>query len=214
MLFNPSLLQYLTSLVPEKDEFFSKLEAYAKEHQVPIMDEVSVEVLLQLLRLKKPKKVLEIGTAIGYSALRMADAIPDAFIVSIERDKDRFTVASKNIATKGFNDRIKLFEGDAFDLLEETKTYGPYDCIFIDAAKGQYQKFFEMFSEQLTDEGFIITDNVLFRGYVYEDTENKRLQKIAAKIRNYNEWLLQKEQFHTVILPIGDGIAISVRKTY
>jgi len=213
-MLDHELKEYLQTLIPKRDEFFNEMEQYAKLHQVPIMDPLSMEALLQLLRLYKPDSVLEIGTAIGYSALRMASVVKGK-IVTIERDQIRHEEAVKNIRRAKKDNQIQVLFGDAFNLVEEVKKYAPYDCLFIDAAKGQYQRFFEVFEPLLSENGIIITDNVLFRGYVYnpDQADQKRLKKVAEKINGYNQWLINHPSYHTVILPIGDGIAISIRKS-
>lgn len=171
-----------------------------------------METVLQILRIFQPTKILEIGTAIGYSVLRMSDAT-NAQIVTIERDEERIKTAEAYIEKANKSDQIVLLKGDAFDLLNEVRTHGPFDCLFIDAAKGQYKRFFENFTPFLSNRSLIITDNVLFKGFVYEyETENKRLQKLGKKINQFNDWLINHPDYHTVILPVGDGIAITVKK--
>lgn len=210
MMINESLNKYLTSLLPERHSFFYELEEYALEHRIPIMDSVAIETMLQILTIQSPKKILEIGTAIGYSALRMADALPQANIVTIEMDQSRISEAKSNILHSKMENRITLLEGNALDLYDDVKNMGPYDAIFIDAAKAQYIKFFELYQDLLTDSGCIYTDNVLFKGLVaQENTEIKRLAGIAKKIRSYNQYLAELQKFHTVIIPTGDGLAIS-----
>ncbi|MCM3619228.1 O-methyltransferase [Sutcliffiella horikoshii] len=209
------LITYLESLVPPRNEIVTKMEKLAQEDQVPIMDLVGMETLLQLLMLSQPKHILEIGAAIGYSAIRMAQSIPDVNIVTIERDEHRYLQAKEHIAEAGLEDRIDLIFGDALEVLEQVERKGVFDLIFVDAAKGQYERFFTMYEPLLIDSGVIITDNVLFRGLVAEDheaIEPKRIRNLVKKIDRYNKWLMDHQDYITTILPVGDGIAISKKR--
>ncbi|MBM7554674.1 O-methyltransferase [Thalassobacillus pellis] len=205
--------RYLASLLPERDTWVKEMESYASEHHVPIMEPLGIEFLMQMIRMKKPGRILEIGTAIGYSALRMAEAFPEAEIITMERDPERYREAQENLAKYDRSNKIKVLIGDALDLRQEAEKNGPYDLLFIDAAKGQYQKFFEIYSGMLHKDGVIISDNVLFKGFVAgRQADNKKMENIAGKIREYNKWLISHPDYHTTIVPIGDGVAISVKK--
>src|SRR5699024_9023137 len=141
------LTHYLLEHVQERSESIKELENYAQEHQIPIMDPVSIEFLMQLIRIKKPKQILEIGTAIGYSALRMSEAFPEAKITTIERDDKLYDLSLKHIKQLGKEEAIQVLHGDALDVLSELASstkYPLYDVVFIDAAKAQYQRFFEL----------------------------------------------------------------------
>jgi predicted O-methyltransferase YrrM len=188
------------------------MEAYALEHGVPIMEPAGIETMLQILRIKSPDTVLEVGTAIGYSALRMAYALPEAKIVTIERDKDRLDRAHAYITAAGKEAQIVTIFGDALETGAQAGELGPYDVVFIDAAKGQYKRFFEMYASMLRPGGIVITDNVLFKGLVAEQQEidKKRIRNLVSKIDEYNRWLTSHPDYDTVILPVGDGVAISV----
>lgn len=210
---NERLHSYIEELIPERSELFSDMEKYALENSVPIMELAGIETMLQLLRIQQPKSILEVGTAIGYSALRMAFAVPDARIVTIERDLERIEMAEQYIRQADRQEQIHLIKGDALEVESEVEIYAPYDVIFIDAAKGQYQRFFEMYSQYLQPGGIIITDNVLFKGLVYEEhIENKRIRNLVSKIDVFNRWLMNHDEYHTVILPVGDGVAISKKR--
>ncbi|WP_233522563.1 O-methyltransferase [Peribacillus glennii] len=203
---------YLHSLIPARQGLFAEMERYAMDHKVPIMEPEGMEALLQLLRLSRPAAILEVGTAIGYSALRMADAISGTKIVTLERDEARIAKAKEFIQKAGKQRQITLLEGDALEAVPLVKEHGPYGAIFIDAAKGQYQRFFELFEEFLEPGGIIVTDNVLFKGLVAqqdEAIEPKRIRNLVRKIRDYNAWIMSHPAYDTVILPIGDGVAIS-----
>ncbi|QDP40691.1 O-methyltransferase [Radiobacillus deserti] len=204
---------YLLSTIKNPKPWVLEMEQYAREHRVPIMEPLGIELLQQIIRLKKPKKILEIGTAIGYSTLRMLEANPTSHITTIERDEERYKVAQQYVNAQDTDNRISLLRGDALETVDRAKENGPYDLLFIDAAKGQYQVFFDQYSELLTEEGIVISDNVLFKGLVAKQTgENKRLDKIAQKIKRYNEYLVNHPRYKTTIIPVGDGVAISVRK--
>ncbi|WP_026569864.1 MULTISPECIES: O-methyltransferase [Sediminibacillus] len=207
------LEQYLTGTVPAVPKWAAELETYAHEHRIPIMEPLGIQLLMQLIRIHKPDKILEIGTAIGYSALRMLEAHPAAHITTIERDDQRYQEAINNIEARNQQNQIQAFFGDALEEVERVEKNGPYDLLFIDAAKGQYQRFFEIYSKQLNEDAIIVSDNVLFRGLVAAESDQKdRLNKIAGKIRTYNEWLVNHPDYYTTIIPVGDGIAVSVRR--
>ncbi|MBP2256589.1 O-methyltransferase [Virgibacillus alimentarius] len=208
------LLHYISKTLPAKAEWVKEIEKKAKEDNVPIMDEISIEFLMQLIRLSKPNKILEIGSAIGYSALRMQEAYPKTKITTIERDENRVQQAIKNIEKSHQSDNIHVIHGDALNEINNLAARNEqFDVIFIDAAKGQYKRFFELSSSLIKPTGLIITDNVLFKGLVANPNRgSSRLDKIAKKIHAYNEWLVNHHNFTTSIVPIGDGVAISIKK--
>ncbi|WP_066049953.1 O-methyltransferase [Robertmurraya korlensis] len=207
------LHSYIEELIQNRSDLFEEMEQYARTHQVPIMELSGIETILQILRIAQPKKILEVGTAIGYSALRMATALPDTTIVTIERDSERYTVAEEYIKRANKDHQISIIKGDALEIEPLVETFGLFDAIFIDAAKGQYKKFFEMYSKYLGEQGLIITDNVLFKGLVCEDTiESKRLRSLVSKIKDFNKWLMEHPEYDSVIIPVGDGVAISKKR--
>ncbi|ERN55031.1 SAM-dependent methyltransferase [Alkalihalophilus marmarensis DSM 21297] len=212
-VINNQVENYLKSLVPKRTQLVMEMEAYAKEYQVPIMDLVGMESLLWQLKLIKPERILEVGAAIGYSAIRMAQELPNATIVTIERDEVRYKEALANIDKNELSDRIEVRFGDALDLAQILESEPLFDVLFIDAAKGQYQRFLDLYGKMVKPNGVVFSDNVLFRGLVAEDEiEEKRLRSIARKLRTYNEWLMQHPDYDTRILPVGDGLAISIKK--
>jgi predicted O-methyltransferase YrrM len=212
-LIDEKLHSYIDGLISERHPLLMEMEAYAKEHGVPIMELAGIETMLQLLRLHTSKRILEVGTAIGYSALRMADALPESQIITIERDEERIQLAKAFIGRSQYGGRITLIEGDALEVEAQVSQFAPFDAIFIDAAKGQYQKFFELYSKYLSGDGMIITDNVLFKGLVAEpEIESKRTRNLVKKIDGFNHWLMSHQDYDSVILPVGDGVAISKRR--
>ncbi|MCJ7841791.1 O-methyltransferase [Lederbergia sp. NSJ-179] len=206
-----SVKAYLTSLIPDRQTIFHEMEQYAKDQHVPIMELTGIEVMLHNMKIQQPKRILEIGTAIGYSALRMAKALPDCQIVTVEIDESKVEQARFYIRRAGVEERITIIHGNALDVVESVRTLGSFDAIFIDAAKGQYKKFFELYSDLLAPRGCVYVDNVLFRGLVADpaSNENKRLAKIAEKLDDFNRWLMNHKDFETVIIPVGDGLAVS-----
>ena len=214
-MVSKELNQYIEKIIPTRSEQVLKMEQYAKEHNVPIMDLTGMETLLSYVRLKKPKRILEVGTAIGYSAIRMALACENAEVISIERDEERYNIAKDNVRSFHLESRITLLFGDANELQTQVENYAPYDFIFIDAAKGQYQNFFDHYSSMLSPDGIIVTDNVLFRGYVADESglESRRLRSLVKKIRSFNEYMMQHPDYQSSILPVGDGMMVSIRNS-
>jgi len=212
-LLNEKLHFYIEGLISARIPLFTEMESYAKKHNVPIMELAGIETMLQLLRIHQSKKILEVGTAIGYSALRMANTLSKAQIVTIERDKERLHAAKEFIGRSENGEQITLIEGDALEVEDLVQGQAPFDAIFIDAAKGQYKKFFEIYEKYLSHDGMIITDNVLFKGLVAEqEIESKRTRNLVKKIDEFNHWLMNHPDYNTVILPVGDGVAISKRR--
>ena len=187
-----------------------KLEEYAKDNNIPIMQKDGIEFLTDYIKKSNIKKVLEIGSAIGYSAIKMALVDEDVLITTIERDKERFNLAIKNIKEFGLENRINIMNADALDV-ELTDIY---DLIFIDAAKSQYIKFFEKFDKNLVKNGVIVTDNLSFHGLVEDDskTNNRNTKQLVKKIRNYIEYLKSNDNYITNFYKLGDGVAVSIKK--
>lgn len=212
-MLNEKLHSYIDNLIPNRCPLLMEMEDFARNHHVPIMELSGIETLLQILRIQGSKRILEVGTAIGYSALRMAYALPEAKIVTIERDEERYSLAEDFISRSERKVQIELIKGDALEVENLVAGHAPFDAIFIDAAKGQYKKFFEIYSNYLEEDGIIITDNVLFKGLVSEsEIESKRIRSLVKKIDEFNRWLMNHPDYNTVILPVGDGVAISKRR--
>ena len=191
-------------------EVINEMESYAAEYNVPIIERDSIEFIKKYIQLNNVKNILEIGTAIGYSAIEMASASEKVEITTIERDEKRYMEAIKNIKKCGMEKRIEVVFQDALDVNLVGRNY---DLIFIDAAKGQYIKFFEKFSHYLNPNGVIITDNIKFHGLVYNrsDELTKNQRSIAGKIEDYIEFLKNNQEYETKIYDIGDGLSVSVR---
>ena len=187
-----------------------RLEEYAKENKIPIMQKDGILFLIDYIKNNNIKTILEIGSAIGYSAINMALVDKDIKVTTIERDEVRYNEAIKNIKDFKLEKQINIILADAL----ETNIKGKYDLIFIDASKAQYIKFFEKYKENLNKEGTIVSDNLNFHGLTKEDVviKNKNLRQLVTKINKYKEFLKHNTEFNTTFLEIGDGIGISKRK--
>ena len=170
--------------------------------------EKALEVVGKILEDKKPDRILEIGTAVGYSAIRFSKYLSDnGYIDTIERDEERISEAKQNIKDLNLEEKIHIYEGDALEVLP-TLT-GPYDVVFIDAAKGKYPIFLSEALRMLASHGIIVADNVLYKGYVMSDY-NKHKQRTAVRgLREFLKELTENENLTTEILEVGDGLAIS-----
>lgn len=180
---------------------------YARINNVPIMEEESLNFMLNYIKDNNIKSILEIGTAIGYSAINMALVSDDINITTIERDSIVYTEALKNIKNFNLEARINIIFGDALNIDID----GKYDLIFIDAAKGQYLNFFNKYCNNLNDNGTIITDNIYFHGYVENPNkiESKDLRELVGKIIKYIEFLKDNKNYITTFYKVGDGLSIS-----
>ena len=189
-----------------------EMEQYAIENNVPIIEKKSIAFIMKYIKSKNIKNVLEIGSAIGYSAILMASSTPDVVVTTIERDEVRYMEALKNVKKCGLEKKINVVFQDALELnLQEDLKY---DLIFIDAAKGQYTKFFEKYKHFLNENGTIITDNINFHGYVGSSStiDSKNLKSLVEKIENYVDFLKENTEFDTKFYDIGDGLSVSTKK--
>lgn len=183
------------------------LEEYAKINNIPIMQKDGIEFLTNYIKENNIKNILEIGSAIGYSAIKMASVKSDIKVTTIERDKERYDLAVKNINDFNLNNQITIINADAL-LIDLSDTF---DLIFIDAAKAQYIKFFEKFDKNLKVNGVIVSDNLSFHGLVLDDskTHNRNTKQLVKKIRKYIEYLKENKSYKTTFYTLGDGVAIS-----
>ncbi|MBA1354175.1 MULTISPECIES: O-methyltransferase [Staphylococcus] len=203
---------YLLELHKENDIAIEQLRPYAVEHHVPIVDRLTLDMIKQLIRIHKPKRILEIGTAIGYSSMQFASVSKDIKVVTIERDVDMQLKAKENFAKFGYHTQIELIEKDALEAFENIQ-HESFDMIFIDAAKAQSKKFFTLYEPLLKEGGIIVTDNVLYHGFVSDIAvvRSRNVRQMVKKVQEYNEWLMVQPRFTTNFLNIDDGLAISIK---
>ena len=186
-------------------EKLKEIEKYAEENSVPIIEKNSIAFIMKYIQDNNVKNILEIGSAIGYSAILMASAKDDVYVTTIERDEKRYLECDKKI-------NVALQDALELNIPVEAK----YDLIFIDAAKGQYTRFFEKYQYFLKDTGVIITDNLKFHGYVGKsDTiESKNLRQLVSKIESYIDFLKNNADFETTFYDIGDGLSVSKKRNH
>lgn len=188
-----------------------EIKKYALDNKIPIIVDEGLDFLTNFIVEHPVKKILEIGTAIGYSSIMMALANPNIKITTVERDEVRYLEAIKNIKKFNLEDRITLIFNDALELKIEDE----FDLIFIDAAKGQNIKFFEKFQNNLKSKGFVITDNMNFHGLVDKNEEeipSRNLRALVRKIKEYRIFLENLTNYDVKFLDIGDGIAVAEKK--
>ncbi len=188
------------------------MEQYAIDNNVPIIEKKSIAFIMKYIRKYNIKNVLEIGSAIGYSAILMASSSKDVQVTTIERDETRYMECLKNVKKCNMENKINVVFQDALELNLSGDL--KYDLIFIDAAKGQYTKFFEKYKYFLADNGTIITDNINFHGFVGESSkiDSKNLKSLVEKIESYIDFLKDNKEFDTKFYDIGDGLSVSIKK--
>jgi len=202
---------YLNELNAKQDPpILAKLRQYATEKQIPIIQEDGMHFLVQLLIASNAKRVLELGSAIGYFAIAAA-LLAKVQVVSLEIDPIITEIANRNVADAGLLEQVEIVNTDA--LIFDSDTLGKFDLLFIDAAKAQYQKYFEKYEHTVNTGGIIVSDNLLFRGQVErpETIISRNRKQLVNKIKKYNSWLKDNHEFLTYFYEIGDGIAISIK---
>ena len=212
MIVEERMRTYINSLDPGNTEFLENLEKDALSSGVPIIRREMQSFIKVLLAVKKPKRILEVGTAVGFSTLLMCEyGLPDLEIITIENYEKRIPVAKENFLRAGRNGQITLLEGDAGQILKELE--GKYDLIFMDAAKGQYIHWLEDVIRLLAPEGILLSDNVLQEGELIEShyLVERRNRTIYKRMREYLYTLKHDKRLMTSILPLGDGAALSIK---
>lgn len=205
---------FLKDLIKPRSAIFVEMEQYAKDNHVPIMQLMGMESLLQLLSLQKPISILELGTAIGYSSMRMATKLRDTSIMTIERDEVKAELAKAYIKRADLQHRIQVVIGDALEIPVQRLGDSKFDAIFIDAAKGQYKNFFEKYESLLSDRGVIYCDNLLLNG-LSELPMSEVPRRKRTMVRNqhqFMEWLMNHPDYDTAFLPVGDGMLVSIKR--
>lgn len=212
MIVDERIRGYIHSLESSQGELCDKIARDAIATYVPIIKKETGALLKTLVAAKQPKAILEVGTAVGYSALLMAQMMPeDCHITTIEKYEPRIPIAKENFWQAGMQDRITLLEGDAEDILKGLT--GSFDFIFMDAAKGQYIHWLPLIMDLLVQGGMLISDNVLQDGDIVQSRYGveRRNRTIHSRMREYLYTLKHMDQLVTSVVPIGDGVAISVR---
>ena len=215
MIIDERMTVFIDSMDTPNTEFLNKLEKYSKETNVPIIRPSMQSFLKLLLAITQPKKILEVGTAIGFSALLMSEYGPeDCHITTIEKYEKRIPLAKENFAKAGKEDKITLLEGDAVEILSQLE--GTYDFIFMDAAKGQYINFLPDIMRLLSDGGMLVSDNVLQDGDIIESrfAVTRINRTIHGRMRDYLYELKHHPDLVTSILPVGDGVTVSVKQKW
>ena len=213
MIVDERMRDFINSFDRGNTEFLEALEQEALRTNVPIIRKEMQTLLKTLLEMKQPARILEVGCAIGFSSILMATYTPsDTEITTIENYEVRIPIAKANIEAAGYKDRITLIEGDAADVLKTLE--GTYDFIFMDAAKGQYINFLPEVMRLLAKGGYLISDNVLQEGDLLESrfAVTRRNRTIHSRMREYLHVLTNDDRLVTSILPVGDGVALCVKK--
>ena len=213
MIIDERMSAFIDSLDSGNPAWLNEIEKYALDTQVPIIRRSMQSLLKFLLTYTKPKSILEVGTAIGFSALLMSEYAPeDCHITTIEKYEKRIPIAKENFRKAGREDRITLLEGDATEILRELE--GTYDVIFMDAAKGQYIHFLPDVLRLLAPDGLLFSDNVLQDGDVLESrfAVTRRNRTIHSRMREYLTMLTHTPELTTSVIPIGDGVSLTMKK--
>lgn len=189
------------------NSYIETMEVYAQENKIPIMQKEGILFLQEIIKKHHVKSILELGSAIGYSAIQMCRMDDDIHVVTIERDVERYQKAIENVKLCKMEERITLILGDAL----ETEVEGMFDLIFIDAAKAQYIKFFERYENHLNKDGIIVSDNLKFHGFVEtkERIKNRNTRQLVNKIKRYITYLQKNPKYQTIFYEQGDGVAVS-----
>lgn len=204
----PFIKDYLNGLYPQHSKEIREIEDFAHQNSVPIMERESLEVLKYIIKVHKPKRILELGTAIGYSAIIMALLDEEIQITTMDRSEKFVSYAVENIKKFQLEDRIEIVFGEIDENLD--KLSGEYDLVMFDAGKSHYSEYFEKTMKLVDDGAIVFSDNVLFKGLIANDDLVPRRQRTITKnMREYLEFLTNSPGISSVVIPVGDGLAIS-----
>ncbi len=210
-IVNDVVEEYMRAILPPNNALLKDMENFAMYHHVPIIQPEVAKFLEVIIRISKPKNVLEVGAAIGYSAITICNAMQEGNLITIEKRLDMIEQARHYIHAAGLNDRIEILQGNAEEILPTLKK--KFDFIFLDAAKGQYMQFFSSSIGLLKKGGILVSDNVLYKGMVASNAYVVRRKKtIVKRMRVYMDYIMNHPDLVTSIIPIGDGVALSYKK--
>ena len=209
----PYITEYLRTKTVHTDDFLHELEKYAEENSIPVVEPETARFLSVMCRAAKPLKILEVGCAIGYSAIIMAKAVSDECkITTLECDEKMVAIARENIKKAGYAEKISVIEADAKDYLSYIDDDEVFDIIFLDGPKAHYIYMLDECVRLLKKGGMIISDNVLYKGMTADDNHVVRRKiTIVKRLRRYIDMLMEHKELETSILPLGDGVTVSVK---
>jgi len=192
----------------------AEIESDALKRNIPVMQKEGILFLISELKKLNAKSCLEIGSAIGYSSMMMATHIDDLYIDTIELNDERYEEAVSHILERQLDNRISIFHDDALTFDTNQLLHQPYDCLFIDAAKAQYQKFFEKYVPFVKDDGIIIVDNLDFHGMIFDidHIKNRNTKQLVKKIKRFKDWIFNHDDYDVTYYQVGDGICVIKRK--
>ena len=206
----PEQLEYISSFIKQDNVLIKKIEKYAREHKVPILSKASSKFLEQLIIITQPKKVLEIGTAIAYSSIKIGRNLSsESKLYTIEKSRDIIEIAKNFINKAKLEDKINLLNGDAREIMPKLKI--KFDFIFLDADKDDYKKLFNLSLKLLKKGGLIFIDNLLWQGFAATNKVPKKYILSTKHIRDFNKIFMRAPSLDTSILPIGDGIGLGIK---
>ncbi len=209
-IFYPAQEKYISSFRKEQDDLINEMETFAKEHNVPILSWQAAEFIEQLVLITNPKRVLEIGTAIAYTTIRIARNLTKKSIIhTIELSEDNIETAKEYIEQSGVGDKIKLIEGNALSVMPRLKK--KYDLIYLDADKEDYKRLFDYSMVLLKRGGVMVIDNLLWHGFPAASKVPSNYKESTKHIREFNKIFIEQPNLNTTILPIGDGIGLGVK---
>ncbi len=210
-IVNELIEEYIRNILPKRNKLLESIEDFALNNHIPIVQPEVAKLLEVMVKISNAKNILEIGTAIGYSAIILSNATNNGNVTTIEKRQDMINIARKNIQTAGLNEKISILEGDAQEILPTIQEQ--FDLIFIDAAKGHYMEFLSSSIHLLFSGGVIISDNVLYKGMTASNQYVIRRKKtIVKRMRAYLDYIINHPHLISCILPVGDGVAISYKE--
>lgn len=195
-------------------KYFDELEVNAIDRNIPIMQREGIEFMINIFKEYNCQHCLEIGSAIGYSAMMLVSNIDNFKVETIELNEERYLEALKNINDNNLSSQIIIHHNDALEFNIDDLVLKNYDCLFIDAAKAQYQKFFEKYMPLINDEGICIVDNLDFHGMIFDidKIKNRNTKQLVKKIKRFKDWIFDNDQYDVVYHHIGDGICVIRKK--
>lgn len=212
-ILRPEQADYLDRLLPPRGEIFAELEREAEAESIPIADPELGVLLAILARAAGASRILEVGTAIGYGTLWLAEASPEARVVSIDRDPERLARAHETLTHAGVADRVELMEGEALEILPGLE--GPFDLIYLDGDKATYRRCLDLGLQKLRVGGLVVIDNVLWKGHVADPPADASDEDEAAAdaMATFNSYLMIHPQLEALVLPLGDGVGVAAKKS-